>query len=172
MRRVVVQHPAIFASLRDLYANVTTGRGRSKVAQIMAAKRKRKFIADFAYAARKTGPLVAGRAAVCYVWVIPHIDWDAPLKVLQDACQHLLFASGDDGSVRVACIALRRPDRGARQGATQRPALSPIIIAEAYSMESEIDEAIKRQALWTLWANARHAWIAPDCEPMWRSYDA
>lgn len=177
MRRVVVQHPAIFASLRALYANKTTGRGRSRTAQVLAAERKRKFITDFFYASHETGELVSGQAVVCYVWVIPRIDWDAPMKVVQDACQRLLFADGDDGAVRVAHITLRRPDKGATQGPTKRPALPLTIVAEAFSLDYEAEVAIERQALWTRWARARHAWIAGvdrgagrklgQCEPIW-----
>lgn len=154
MRRLVCDVPAVLGQMARVRANEEIRRDRYE-----AARARKKFIEDFGYVAKKSGPLVRSPAIVVYVWVVARLDIDAPLKVVQDAAAPMLFEHGDDGVVRGLHVFMRRLDMGATRGPNVRAPLKPIIVVEAWD-GADYQRAGEAIGEWMRWSVARFASLA------------
>ena len=85
--------------------------------------------------AQVSGDAVEGDAIVIVVHALPgKCDIDAPIKVLLDAFQDVLFRGGDDKSIE--SLVVRKLD-------PTRKGLSPQVHIWALSKESEYEEAVR-----------------------------
>jgi hypothetical protein len=99
---------------------------------------KKKWMDSAKTNSKVSGTPVKGPAIVVVEYALPGgCDIDAPVKVLLDAYQEVLFESGDDKDIE--SLTLRRHK-------TERKKLEPQVHIYAYSKESEIDEARRRSS--------------------------
>tara|TARA_R110000751_G_scaffold302530_1_gene416629 strand:+ start:11 stop:529 length:519 start_codon:yes stop_codon:yes gene_type:complete len=85
------------------------------------------------------GTPVEGPAIVVVEYALPGgCDIDAPVKVLLDAYQEVLFESGDDKDIESLILRKHKP---------ARDKLQPQVHIYAYSKRTELDEARRRAAV-------------------------
>ena len=97
---------------------------------------KTKWMAAAQTHSKVSGTPIEGPAIVVIEYALPGgCDIDAPVKVLLDAYQGVLFESGDDKDIESLVLRRHKPVRNK---------LQPQVHIYAYSKESEINEARRR----------------------------
>ena len=110
--RVTIEDQRTIQLLLACCANRTAGR-TGVAAQRAYRAAKRDLWLAVRGTARIEGRPVVGAAWLTYELRLSRVDWDGPIKALQDTVAGLLLDGGDDRAIVQATVTLERPSAGA-----------------------------------------------------------